>query len=238
MCLDISMLALYFTELPMRKIRSYVIRAGRTTPSQQKAIDTLWPIYGLLPENKIQQLSDVFGNDNPVVVEIGFGMGDSLLETAIAQKNTNFIGIEVHPPGIGAMLKGIETHQLTNVRLFQSDATEVLEHCIPEASLDQVQIYFSDPWPKKKHHKRRLIQKEFIQLVVSKLRAQGRIHLATDWAPYAEHMLATLESTPSLTNAVKKGGYTTSTGLRPETKFERRAKRLSLESKDILYLKS
>ncbi|MBT8147379.1 MAG: tRNA (guanosine(46)-N7)-methyltransferase TrmB, partial [Gammaproteobacteria bacterium] len=169
-----------------RPIRSYVIRGGRLTSSQRKALETYSAAF--VVDYRAQPLDpqSLFENNNPVIVEIGFGMGDSLLTMAVEKPNTNFIGIEVHKPGIGKLLMGMGHQSVSNIRIINHDAKEVMEHCIADSSLDGIQIFFPDPWHKKRHHKRRLIQAEFVNLLTQKLKAGGLLHLATDWQPYAE----------------------------------------------------
>lgn len=211
---------------PLRKIRSFVRRDGRLTDGQREALKTLWPTFGLSLENGCISLADIFQREAPSVLEIGFGSGYSLLEAAIAQPENNFIGIEMHQPGIGSLLAGIAAHQLQNIRIYYADAVEVLEKCIPDQSLDIVQIFFSDPWPKRRHHKRRLIQTPFMNLVIRKLKMGGTVHLATDWEDYAKQMMEVLSDIPELENLAGVNQYANRSKQRPVvTKFESRGQR-------------
>lgn len=225
-------------ELPFRsRIQSFVRRAGRLTTGQARALKELLPIYGLQLANGVQDLSAIFARSAATVLEIGFGNGCSLLEMARQTPQTNFIGIEVHPPGVGALLLGIEKHALTNIRIYQEDAVEILQYCIPENSLARIQIYFPDPWPKKKHHKRRLLQPSFVDLAYSKLTIGGTLHIATDWQGYAKQMLQLLENTSGLTNQAGRGNFSLGPVYRPTTKFEHRGQTLGHGVWDLLYLK-
>lgn len=208
---------------PKRQIRSFVLRQGRLTKGQEQALAKLWPTCGIDYNNQ-QQLDfhQLFNNDNATVLEIGFGMGASFVEMASKQPNENYLGIEVHRPGVGACLMAIDQQHLKNVRVMCHDAVEVLENMIPHASLSKVQIFFPDPWHKAKHNKRRIIQPEFIQLLRSKLKMGGMIHLATDWQNYAEHMLEVLTHALGFQNLSLDNGYVARPEYRPMTKFEKR----------------
>ncbi len=204
------------------------------TDSQRAAFEQFWPVYGLdLDEGPID-FAALFQRSAPTVVEIGFGMGDSLLEMCKTDPDTNFIGIEVHPPGVGRLINEAGKRDLTNLRVYMADAGDVLRECIPDRSLSRIQIYFPDPWPKKKHHKRRIVQPELLGLCNRKLTLGGLLHLATDWEPYAEWMLEALAQVPQLES-------TTETGLsprpewRPETKFEKRGFGLGHNVHDLIY---
>jgi tRNA (guanine-N7-)-methyltransferase len=208
-----------------RAIRSYVLRTGRITEAQKRALAELLPRYGVAFAPATVDLDALFGRRAPRVLEIGFGNGDTLVELAAASPGTDFIGVEVHPPGIGHCLLAIESRGLGNVRVIAHDAVEVLEHMIPLAALDEVLLYFPDPWPKKRHHKRRIVQPAFAALVASRLKAGGLFKLATDWEPYAAWMLEVLNASPELSNVATDGGCVD----RPErsaTRFERRGRRL------------
>ena len=218
-----------------RAIRSFVRRAGRITPSQQRALDTLWPTYGVEFRDEPLDLAAVFGREAPVVLEIGFGNGETLVEQAATSPDKNFIGIEVHEAGVGALLKLIGEQHLANVRIVQHDAVDVLEHMIAPDSLAGVHIFFPDPWPKKRHHKRRLIQPPFVALVASRLAPGAYLHCATDWQPYAEQMLAVLSAEPLLANAT--AGYALRPDWRPPTKFEARGRALGHGVWDLLFRK-
>ncbi|AOU99086.1 tRNA (guanosine(46)-N7)-methyltransferase TrmB [Acidihalobacter yilgarnensis] len=222
----------------IRRIRSFVRREGRLTRGQQRAIDTLGPRYLLDAEDPPLSLPDLFGRTAPVTLEIGFGDGESLADQATRHPERDYIGIEVHRPGIGHLLQLVERDGLTNVRLFCADAVEVLERRIPDAALATVQIFFPDPWHKKRHHKRRLVQPAFVARLARKLAVGGHLHLATDWAEYAEHMLEVMESTPDFVNAHGPVAWAPGPGDRPETKFERRGQRLGHDVWDLVYLKN
>lgn len=221
-----------------RRIRSFVRREGRLTQGQQRAIDTLGPRYLLDAENHSPlSLTEVFGRKGPITLEIGFGNGDSLVTQALRHPERDFIGIEVHRPGVGHLLQQIEHHNLAHVRVFNADAVEVLEKCIPDESLDTVQIFFPDPWHKKRHHKRRLIQPDFISRLAQKISQGGRVHLATDWAEYAEHMCEVMESSPDFVNVYAPDAWAPRPEERPKTKFEQRGQRLGHGVWDLLYSK-
>ncbi|AJD46570.1 hypothetical protein S7S_00730 [Isoalcanivorax pacificus W11-5] len=222
----------------MRKVRSFVLREGRLTLGQQKALDTLWPVYGLERDQGMLDPQAVFGRDAPRVLEIGYGMGASLAAMAEAAPEQDFIGIEVHRPGVGALLMEIEGRGLRNLRSYCDDAVEILELCIPDGSLARVQLYFPDPWHKKKHHKRRIVQPAFIDLVRRKLTPDGVFHLATDWEDYAVHMLEHMEAASGWTNMAGAGVYSERPVWRPETKFERRGARLGHGVWDLLYTRA
>ncbi len=218
-----------------RPIRSFVRREGRITPAQARGLDDLWPQYGLnLPQTPLD-LSSLFQSDHPKVLEIGCGMGEGLLHMAENQPQWDFIGIEVHRPGVGALLNGLEEKQLTNVRIFCHDALEVLRDAIPDASLDRVLLFFPDPWPKKRHHKRRIVQPAFLELLAKKLKPGGVFHMATDWENYAQNVLALLNETPGFVNHCFEKGYSERPDYRPMTRFERRGIRLGHGVWDILF---
>ncbi len=186
---------------PVERIRSFVLRAGRTTAGQQRALDELGPQFLVPYADERVDLQDLFqGSSKPKILEIGFGMGETTAKIAALRPNDDFLAIEVHTPGVGALLKLIGEAQLSNLRLMQHDAVEVLEKMLAENVLDGIHIYFADPWHKKRHHKRRLIQANFVKLLVSRLKPGGYIHLATDWHNYAEQMLLVLNAEASLQN--------------------------------------
>src|SRR5579872_792700 len=209
----------------LRQVRSFVRRDGRMTDAQKNALNTLFPAFGLNLADGFIDFSTVFERLAKTSLEIGFGSGHSLLEMAKSFPDENFIGIETHLPGVGSLLQGIETFQLKNIRIYYADAVEVLQRCIRDNSLDVVQIFFPDPWPKRKHHKRRLIQENFIKLILLKLKQNGTIHLATDWQHYAEHMMRVLSQVPELKNVMGAGQFGNRSSQRPVvTKFELRGK--------------
>ncbi len=223
-------------EHPHQRIRSFVIRAGRMTNAQTKALEELGPKY-VLDVSALQPLdvAAAFGREAPVVVEIGFGMGKSFIEMAQHDPLRNYLGIEVHPPGIGATLLLIEELGLTNVRLIKHDAFEVLTQCLGPESIDILQIFFPDPWPKARHHKRRLVNPEFLALVTPLLKHGGEIRMATDWQEYAEQMLECLNNAPELSNTNPEGGYIPRPEWRPLTKFEKRGERLGHGVWDLVF---
>ena len=220
----------------LRRIRSFVKREGRLTPGQQNAINTGWPIFGLTPNKQISP-SKVFANNNPVTLEIGFGNGESLVEMAANNPSKNYIGIEVHRPGVGHLLRLVLEKELNNLRVFDTDAIDVLQQAIPEHSLDCVQLFFPDPWHKKRHHKRRIVQNEFLDLVANKLKNNGLFHIATDWENYAEHIIETLNQHSQFENTAEKD-YVIRPNHRPITKFEKRGQRLGHGVWDIIFKKT
>ena len=222
------------TDHPLRRIRSFVRREGRLTAGQQRALDQLWPLYGIAPDRPLA-LAELFGRQAPCTLEIGFGNGASLAEMAAAAPEQDFIGIEVHRPGVGHLLQEIEARRLHNLRVLCTDAVEVLERQLPDASLERVLLFFPDPWHKKKHHKRRILQPHFIELLARRLRPGGRFHMATDWQDYAEHMLAEMEQSPLFRNTAGVGQYAEKPAYRPTTKFERRGQRLGHGVWDLVY---
>lgn len=222
-------------EFKPKPIRSFVIRAGRITAGQKQAFEQWWPTFGLSLHNGKLNPESIFGRTAPLVVEIGFGMGDSLLEMARQQPENNFIGIEVHPPGVGRLLNEAGIGNLTNLRVFMADAMDVLEDCIPAASIDRLQLYFPDPWHKKKHHKRRIVQLPFVERIRTSLQPGGIFHMATDWENYAEHMLETLQTAPGFRNCAADDGYSPRPAYRPVTKFEKRGERLGHGVWDLLF---
>ncbi|MEX2131324.1 MAG: tRNA (guanosine(46)-N7)-methyltransferase TrmB [Pseudohongiellaceae bacterium] len=208
-----------------RPIRSFVVRGGRLTDGQERAIALHRQDYVIEYQPAVLDFDSIFSRKAELVVEIGFGMGDSLLEMAIHHPQLNYLGIEVHRPGIGKLLQGIVQAGITNLRIINHDASEVLAHCFQDHGIHTVQIFFPDPWHKKRHHKRRLIQPNFVSLLAQKLKPGGRLHLATDWEPYALQMLEVVNSCPSLRNLSPDHTYIATTD-RPVTKFERRGTRL------------
>lgn len=221
-----------------RGVRSFVLRQGRMTEGQKKAYDRNWQKYGLSRENGMIDPRQVFGRDNMLNLEIGFGMGQSLVEMAEAAPEQDFIGVEVHLPGVGALLKEVDERGLDNVRVYNIDANDVIDLCLPDACLDRVMIFFPDPWPKKKHHKRRLIQAEFIQRIRHKLRVGGVLHLATDWENYAEHMMEVMSESEGFANVQESGGYSLRPDDRPITKFEKRGENLGHGVWDLLFYRT
>jgi len=218
-----------------RAIRSFVMRAGRTTEGQAKALAELGPRFMLPYEDKVMDFSVTFGRTAPVVLEIGFGMGDATAKIAQGMPETDFIGCEVHEPGVGALLKQIGERGLGNLRLIRHDAVEVMDNMIAPASLAGIHIFFPDPWHKKRHHKRRLIQPAFVAKLATRLAPGGYLHCATDWEPYAQQMLEVLGADPSLRNTAD--GYAEKPAYRPLTKFENRGLRLGHGVWDLVFRK-
>ena len=222
------------TPSPARpRIRSFVLRAGRMGPGQQRAMTELGPRFVLPFQPQPLDLDATFGRTAPRVLEIGFGMGDATAAVAAAMPDTDFIGIEVHPPGVGALLKRIGEQDLANLRIVQHDAVEVLARMIPAGSLDGIHLWFPDPWHKARHHKRRLVQPAFVAALIGHLKPGGYLHCATDWAPYAEQMLEVLSAEPGLTNTT--AGYAPKPAWRPLTKFEQRGLKLGHGVWDLLF---
>ncbi len=217
------------------RIRSFVVRAGRMGTGQIKALAELGPRFVLPFEQRPLDTAQVFGRQAPVVLEIGFGMGGATAQIAQTLPDHDFIGCEVHEPGVGALLKLIGEQDLSNIRIFQHDAVEVLEHMIPEGSLAGVHIFFPDPWHKKRHNKRRLIQPPFVARLVRHLAPGGYLHCATDWQPYAEQMLEVLSADPDLVNTATDGGYADKPSYRPLTKFENRGLKLGHGVWDLVF---
>lgn len=218
----------------MRKIRSFVKREGRMTNRQQTAIDNLWESMGVDYKEEMLDFTELFGRDAPVVLEIGFGMGKSLIEMALQSPEKNFLGIEVHGPGVGACLADAGDAGVTNLRVMNHDAVEVLAHMIPDKSLATFQLYFPDPWHKARHHKRRIVQPAFIENMRPKLAIGGVIHMATDWENYAEHMLEVLNAASDFKNC-SEGDYAPRPEWRPLTKFESRGHNLGHGVWDLLF---
>ena len=220
-----------------RRVKSFVLRAGRISPRQQAGLAQALGEYALPQGSGLWDLPAVFAREADVCVEIGFGMGDSLLVTALAQPEINFIGIEVHQAGIGSLASACLERQVRNVRIAAFDAVEVFRDCIPDASLARVHIFFPDPWPKKRHHKRRLVQAPFVALLAEKIKAGGVLHCATDWHAYAEQMLEVLSAEPLLVNQQSHGGFVPRPLSRPLTKFEKRGLNLGHEVWDLIFIK-
>jgi tRNA (guanine-N7-)-methyltransferase len=212
-----------------------VLRNGRMTTAQRRAFETHWQHWGVDFAPQPLDLHELFGRAGPKVLEVGFGMGEALAAMAAAAPETDFLGVEVHPPGVGKLLHRIAEAGLGNVRVMRHDAVEVLETCIPPDSLDRLQVFFPDPWHKKRHHKRRLIQPPFVQLAASRLRPGGLLHLATDWDHYAGQMLAVLSACELLDNTEADGGYAPRPAARPLTRFEQRGERLGHGVRDLVF---
>jgi tRNA (guanine-N7-)-methyltransferase len=221
------------TNLSKRHIRSFVLRQGRVSPAQQRAVDTLLPRFGIQFSAHPLDLTLAFGSSAPKILEIGFGMGDSTATIALAHPENDYLALEVHTPGVGNLLKLIEQHQINNIRIMQHDAVEVLHDMLLADTLDGVHIFFPDPWHKARHNKRRLIQAPFIAQLAQKIKPGGYIHVATDWQDYAEQVLAVLSAEPLLENTA--AAYAPRPAYRPLTKFEQRGIRLGHGVWDLLF---
>ena len=218
-----------------RSIRSYVLRQGRVSDAQRRAVDELLPRFGVPYRRAPLDLDRLFGRGAPKILEIGFGMGETTAAIAQAHPENDYLGIEVHTPGVGALLKRIAELGLANLRIVQHDAVEVLEHMLAPASLDGVHIFFADPWPKKRHHKRRLIQPAFVALLATRMKPGAYLHAATDWEDYAAQMLEVLRAEPALANTAP--GFAERPATRPETKFEQRGLKLGHRVWDLVFRK-
>jgi tRNA (guanine-N7-)-methyltransferase len=221
-----------------RKIRSFVRREGRMTPGQASAYESMMPLYGFEYKKQRLDLVELFGNDNPVSLEIGFGMGASLAEQAKRYPERNFIGIEVHRPGVGSLLVRMKEYQLSNIRVISHDAVEVLEDMLADDCLELLQLFFPDPWHKKKHHKRRILNAPFSQLVRSKIKPGGHFHMATDWQNYAEQMLEVMTESPGWVNCSESNDYIPQPENRPITKFQKRGEGLGHGVWDLMFQKT
>ena len=216
-----------------RPIRSFVLRQGRVSNAQQRAHETLLPKYGIPYAPGLIDLDHVFGRRAPKILEIGFGMGETTAAIAALHPENDYLGIEVHTPGVGSLLKTIEEEGLTNVRIVQHDAVEVLCHMIGHDTFDGVHVFFPDPWPKKRHHKRRLLQPAFVALLVERMKRGAYLHVATDWQEYAEYVLAVLKNNPLLENTAMD--YAPRPAYRPQTKFETRGLKLGHGVWDVIF---
>lgn len=216
-----------------RPIRSYVLRQGRVSKAQQRAHDALLPLFGIPYAPEIIDLERVFGRSAPKILEIGFGMGETTAAIAARYPENDYLGVEVHTPGVGSLLKQIRELDLPNVRVIQHDAVEVLTHMIAPRTLAGVHLFFPDPWPKKRHHKRRLVQPAFVALLAERMKPGAYLHVATDWQDYAEHILATLSAEPLFQNTAD--GYAPRPDHRPQTKFESRGLKLGHKVWDIVF---
>jgi tRNA (guanine-N7-)-methyltransferase len=220
-----------------RAIRSFVLRQGRLTKGQESAMQSLWPQFGIEAADTELDLAYLFGRTAPITLEIGFGNGESLLQMAQAAPERDLLGIEVHTPGVGHLLKLMGDTGVTNIRVLNTDAVEILKQRIPAQSLDRVQLFFPDPWHKKKHHKRRIVQPAFVDLISSRLSQGGVFHMATDWQNYAEHMVDVMQTRSDFQNLAENPPYSPRPDTRPLTKFENRGLRLGHGVWDLLYQK-
>ncbi len=219
-----------------RRIRSYVLREGRMTEGQRAAFARLWPRFGIdYDEALTLEPQRVFGNAFATYLEIGFGNGDALLQMARSHPQRNFLGIEVHRPGVGHLLLELERAELSNVRVLRQDATAILGHALPTACLDGVYLFFPDPWPKRKHHKRRIVQSGFVSELARVIRPGGFVHMATDWHDYARHMLSTLQACAAFENSSSDGAYAPRPPERALTRFEQRGQRMGHGVWDLLF---
>lgn len=223
-------------QLYRRGIRSFVRREGRYTPAQRQAVEELWPAFGL-EKSQLADLDMVFQRKAPRYLEIGCGIGDALITLAANNPDNDYLGIEVYYPGLGTILQRIRQHQLTNVRVLSDDAIECLREELPDYALDGVLVFFPDPWPKKRHHKRRLIQPESLSLLAKKLKRQGRLFIATDWQDYADHILSISDQHADLINTAGPGHYAPRPGWRPVTRYEKRALRLGHIVRDFVFIR-
>ncbi|MFK7160285.1 tRNA (guanosine(46)-N7)-methyltransferase TrmB [Marinospirillum sp. MEB164] len=222
-----------------KRIKSFVLRQGRMTAAQQRGMDDYWPQFGRTIEQGPFDPEAVFGRQAPLVVEVGFGMGASLLAQAQAMPDHDFVGIEVHQPGVGKLLCEAGDLGLTNLRVYRADAVEVLHQCFAENTIDLFQLFFPDPWHKKKHHKRRIVQPPFVEAIRTRLKLGGRFHLATDWEAYAEHMRDVMNAAPGYQNTAAEGeDFVPRPASRPLTKFEQRGERLGHGVWDLIYQRS
>ena len=220
----------------MRPVRSFVLRQGRLTKSQAVALEYIWPVYGIERAETKLDFETLFANKQPVTLEIGFGNGVSLAEMAEHSPEKNYLGIEVHRPGVGRLLHLIQEKGLTNVRVMNDDAVEIIKNRIAKNSLERVLLFFPDPWHKKRHNKRRIVQTDFIALIASRLKMGGIFHLATDWEPYAEHMAELMLASPQF-KSLSDGAYSTKPEDRPTTKFEKRGLKLGHGVWDLIFEK-
>ncbi len=220
---------------PQRRIRSFVLREGRMTSAQERAFALHWQRFGIDYTGTPQDFAAHFGRRAPLVLEIGFGNGEALAWASEHDPDRDYLGIEVHGPGVGRLMNALAAREARNVRLYRHDAVDVLEQEIPAGTLAEIRLWFPDPWPKKRHHKRRIVQPAFLALLASRAAPDALLHLATDWQPYAEHMLALLEETPDWRNAVAPGRYAERPPWRIETRFERRGRQLGHGVWDLLY---
>jgi tRNA (guanine-N7-)-methyltransferase len=226
------------TPLLLRRIRSFVRRDSRMTEGQEHAFTMMWPRYGLAIENGMIDYSSIFQRNAPCILEIGFGSGHSLLAAAKAYPQYDFIGIETHRPGIGALLLSMKERDINNIRFYYADAVEVLAQCIPNNSLTMIQIFFPDPWRKRRHHKRRLIQLSFVKCLAEKLHVGGELHLATDWEDYAKHMMTVLSQASQFINAAGVGNFSDRSCQRPViTKFEQRGQNAGHGTWELRFVK-
>lgn len=219
---------------PHGHIKSFARREGHITLAQRRALEIYWDRYVIDPTIPLSPEA-VFGRSAPLTLEIGFGNGESLAKMALNAPDKNFVGIEVHRPGVGYLMRLLHEQNITNVRIYCADAIEVIQQLVADQSLDTINLFFADPWPKKRHHKRRIVQQPFIDLVVEKLRKGGQFHAATDWEDYAQQMMAMLSNEQRLENCAGQNNFIARPELRPQTRFERRGLRLGHSIRDLLF---
>lgn len=217
-----------------RKILSFVRREGRITRAQRQALDVLWPKYGLAADAALDPQA-VFGRKAPLTLEVGFGNGAALAHMAATDPGMDFLGIEVHRPGVGHLLLELDRLGLVNVRIYRDDALQVMRDCLPPACLDRLLLFFPDPWPKVRHHKRRIVQPEFIELAANRLRPGGILHMATDWENYAAQMLEVMQQAQAFRNCAGSGNFSPRPGYRPLTRFEQRGLKLGHRVRELLF---
>ncbi len=220
---------------PLRQIKTFVLRQGRLTIGQELALKQQWPKFGIEYAQQALDFTQLFGRRAAVTLEIGFGNGRSLSSMAEANPDRDFIGVEVHSPGVGQILQHIAEKELTNLRVIRHDALDVLEHMVPHNSLDRVQLFFPDPWHKRRHHKRRIVQQSFTTLIASRLCSGGTLHMATDWKAYAMHMLRIMKESPNFANTSAPEDYSPRPESSPLTRFEQRGQRLGHGVWDLLW---
>ncbi len=219
----------------MRKVRSFMRREGRFTEGQRRGLEEQWPTCGIEPGSDMLDLDQVFGRSAPRILEVGFGMGESLAAMALAHPENDYLGVEVYRPGMGSLLRQVGENGSTNVRVISEDAVVVLSKMIPDSSLERLQLFFPDPWHKRRHHKRRIVQSDFAALIGKKLKPGGVFHMATDWQAYAEHMMKVMSEAPGYENCIASDQYAPRPESRPLTKFEQRGHRLGHGVWDLLF---
>lgn len=222
---------------PLRTVKSFVRRQGRVTPAQEKALEEDWPRFGLTVAQGLLDWTHAFGRQAPVVFEIGCGNGEMILHLAETYPHNNYVGVEVHRPGVGRIVNEAARLGLDNLRMFGEDAIDVLKHNVPDGSLDGLLLFFPDPWHKSRHHKRRIVQPEFAQTVYAKLKPGGYFHMATDWENYAEHMMDVMSVAEGFVNQAGERQFTPRPETRPVTKFERRGERLGHGVWDLIFIR-
>jgi len=222
----------------LKPIRSFVRREGRMSENQKRAINLYWESIGIDLQDEPIDLNNLFNRPAKKILDIGFGMGHSLIEAAMNNPDIDYVGVEVYRPGIGTLLDAVAKNSIKNIKIFNADVIEVLKTSIPDLSLDTVQIFFPDPWPKKRHHKRRLVQLSFIEVIYKKLKENGQLHLVSDWEDYASHMQNVLSSSSGFRNLIGDKNFLDENTDRPTTKYEQRGKRLGHQIYEMIYVKN